>query len=138
MYLLFPMENVCGSVYHVRCDDCEEDYIGESGRPYRVRHADHTNKDINSPVFQHLRATGHKLADGKILDKDSRWFQRGVRESIYIRSLHPSLNQDQGRHHLPRTYNSLLLPAVSSSSLDTEANTSATTDQQRFPQACSQ
>ena len=117
-----PMDNVCGSVYHLRCEDCDDDYIGETGRPYKVRHADH-NKDINSPVFQHLRTTGHKLADGKILDKDSRWFQRGVRESICIRSLHPSLNQDQGRHHLPRTYNSLLLPAVSSRSLDSGSAT---------------
>ena len=104
----------------------EDDYIGESGQPYQVRQADH-HKNINSTVFQHLRATGHKLSDGKILDKDSRGLQRGVHEPLCIRSLHPSLNQDQGRHHPMWTYDSLLLPAVSSRSLPSGTDTSATT-----------
>ena len=36
-----------------------------------------------------------------ILMTESRWFERGVKEAIYIRALNPSLNQDGGRYNLP-------------------------------------
>ncbi len=42
----------------------------------------------------------------KILDKDSRWFERGVPEAIQFRT--KSLNRDQGQHQLTPTYNSVL------------------------------
>ncbi len=52
----------------------------------------------------------HKLDNDniKILDRESRWFQRGVREALQIRSRSPSLNRDRGRHHLPPIYNTLV------------------------------
>ena len=94
-------------VYQLSCADCDKLYIGETERPLRKRLAEHRRE--SSPVGLHLLETGHKLAKEKVLDRDARWFQRGVREAIHIRSIIPTLNRDHGRHHLPRTYNPLLL-----------------------------
>ena len=44
----------------------------------------------------------------RIVDRDSRWFQRGVREAIEIRSRSPTLNCDRGRHNLPSVYNTIV------------------------------
>ena len=51
----------------------------------------------------HMKGTKHTFVqeDVKILDTDARWFQRGVKESIYIATLQPDLNRDSGRHAPP-------------------------------------
>ncbi len=41
------------------------------------------------------------IDNSKLLDRESRWFQRGVREALRIHSGSPSLNRDRGRHQLP-------------------------------------
>ena len=38
----------------------------------------------------------------EILTTESRWFERGTNEAIYIRALNQSLNKDGGRYNLPR------------------------------------
>jgi hypothetical protein len=43
-----------------------------------------------------------------ILDREGRWFQRGVKEAIYISATNPTLNRDRGRYTLPPMYNSLI------------------------------
>ena len=105
---------LCGVVYHLECANCDNQYIGETERPFKKRLSE--PKRDSSPVGLHMKATGHHLAEDKtrILDRDDRWFQRGVREAIHIRSRSPSLNRDQGRHHLPRVYNKLLVSRDSS------------------------
>ena len=51
-------------------------------------------------VFQHLyiESPGHHVdfEKVKVLDRDTRWFERGVKEAIYIRAAQPSLNKDGG------------------------------------------
>ena len=37
----------------------------------------------------------------EVLTTEPRWFERGVKEAIYIRALNPSLNRDGGRYNLP-------------------------------------
>ena len=44
----------------------------------------------------------------KILESEPRYFERGVREAIYIRACAPSLNRDGGRHQLPPIYDTLV------------------------------
>ena len=39
---------------------------------------------------------------------DSRWLQRGIKEAYNIAAKKPNLNQDQGRHHLPTVYKTLI------------------------------
>ena len=44
----------------------------------------------------------------KILDTEDRFFQRGVKEAVYIAAVKPDLNQALGRHPLPSAYKKLI------------------------------
>ena len=56
-------ETKCGVVYRIQCKDCEEDYIGETARPFGVRLKEHDNirRESTTAVGDHLRDTGHTL-----------------------------------------------------------------------------
>ena len=103
------MNKKCDTVYHLRCADCPAEYVGESGKSLRTRISQHTRPD-SRPVGEHLSEYSHKLDKEatKVLEQESRYFQRGVREAIFIRACAPSLNRDAGRHHLPRIYDTLV------------------------------
>ena len=94
-------ENKCGIVYEIPCKNCDAKYVGETERALKKRITEH--KRPSSPVGSHLKHHGHELDQEniKIVDREDRWFERGVREAIHIRSRSPSLNRDQGRHQLP-------------------------------------
>ena len=67
--------------------------------------------------MQHAADTGHSFrkTDVSVLDKDANWKSRGIRESIYIRALNPSLNRRSDRNDrytLPSTYDSILKAAI--------------------------
>ena len=100
--------NKCGVVYQLTCHDCEASYIGETERALKQRLKEH-HKD-SSPVGHHMGYNNHELDSQniRIVDRDSRWFQRGVREAIEIRSRSPTLNRDRGRHNLPSVYNTIV------------------------------
>ena len=58
-----------------------------------------------------LKGKGHSFKDSNvhILDRKDRWFERGVKEAIYVHMEKPSLNRVSGlRHHLSVTYNAVL------------------------------
>ena len=61
--------------------------------------------------------TGHSIdwEKTKVLDRESNWFRRGVKEAINIRRMKPDLNLDQGRHHLPPCFDKLVSHDVQSS-----------------------
>ena len=50
-----------------------------------------------------MNKEGHSFTEEnvKLLDMDSRWLQRGIKEAYNIAVKEPNLNQDQGRHHAP-------------------------------------
>ena len=119
-------KDVVGPVYLIPCQgqtsrgQCKESYIGESERSVKTRFLEHKRRSsTKSEVSQHIyiESPGHTvhLDKVKILDKDDRWFERGVKEAIYIRAYKPSLNKDGGRYRLPRVYDPLLtsLPPTS-------------------------
>ena len=62
----------------------------------------------------HLASSSHKKTDYEfsILCTDDNWYNRGVKEAIAIRKLKPTLNQDDGRHHLSRMYDKLIYSSV--------------------------
>ena len=76
---------------------CPESYIGETERSLKPRFQEHRGTStVSSEVSQHIHieSPGHKvkLDEVKILDRDSRYFERGVKEAVYIRVNQPSLN----------------------------------------------
>ena len=75
------------------------------------------NGDYKSAIMQHAANTGHSFreSDLSILDKDDNWRSRGIRESIFIRALNPSLNRRSDRNDrytLPATYDSILTATI--------------------------
>ena len=99
--------------------DTKATYIAETARQGRQRFKEHSstaklyNGDYKSAIIQHAADTGHSFreTDLTILDKDSNWHSRGIRESIFIRALNPSLNRRSNRndrYSLPSTYDSIL------------------------------
>ena len=85
----------------------------------RQRFKEHTstaklyNGDYKSAIVQHAADSGHSFRENDltILDNDANWHSRGIRESIYIRALNPSLNRRSNRndrYSLPPTYDSIL------------------------------
>ena len=100
--------NRCGTVYQISCEDCNATYVGETERELKKRISEHRKE--SSPVGAHMSNHQHNfnLNKTKVLDQESRWFERGVSEAIHIRTTSPQLNRDQGRHHLPPIYNNIL------------------------------
>ena len=97
-----------GVIYKIDCQDCDHSYIGETERNLHKRLKEH--KRESSPVGEHLTHTQHHFEKDnvQVLDKEARWFQRGVKEAVYIATRNPTLNRDQGRHNLPSVYSSLI------------------------------
>ena len=91
-----------GVVYRIPCE-CDEVYIGETGRPMQDRIKEH-ERDIRlactqtSAVSEHANNTGHSPLWSKVkfIDRDPYWYTRRVKEAIHIR-LHPkNINRDSG------------------------------------------
>ncbi len=93
-------EDKCGVVYHLLCQDCDAHYVRETERALKHHLKEHSRD--SSPVGNHMDFHQHKLNTDniKILDRESRWFQRGVREALQIFSRSPSWNRDRIRHQL--------------------------------------
>ena len=111
--------DITGSVYHIPCcgadnTECGEFYIGETDRDFWTRFLEHKRicESKKSEVAEHihLKAPGHQLdfAKTSILDRDARWFQRGIREAIYIRAQKPTLNRNAGRYTLPVVWDNII------------------------------
>ena len=64
--------------------------------------------------MQHAADNDHhfRLSDFTILSRESDYFKRGIKESIYIRGLSPSINREEARHPLPHIYDSIIQKTV--------------------------
>ncbi|KAI8486979.1 hypothetical protein Bbelb_352390 [Branchiostoma belcheri] len=88
----------------LKCEEpnCNNTYIGETTRPLKVRYKEHCRPIANgysSAIFHHLQHNqGHsfKLESTDILDRETRWWERGVKEAIYERMYNPILNRKGG------------------------------------------
>ena len=106
-------ERVVGPVYHIKCDTCGEDYVGETGCSLKTRFDQHRRPSSkSSEVSRHLHSHSPphsiSLADTKVLNVDLRWYERGVKEAIHIKTGRPSLNKDGGRVTLNHIWDNLL------------------------------
>ena len=92
---------------------CQESYIGETERSLRTRFLEHKRpSSVSSEVSQHIHieSPDHKvdLEQTLVLDREPRYFERGVKEAIYIKANQPSLNRDGGRYKLPSVYDTII------------------------------
>ena len=46
----------------------------------------------------------------KLVERESNWKVRGIKEAIWIRKTPNNINRDEGRHTLPHLYDDLLVP----------------------------
>ncbi|KAI8516405.1 hypothetical protein Bbelb_049860 [Branchiostoma belcheri] len=91
-------------IYRLKCEEpnCNNSYIGETSRPLKVRYKEHCRPSANgysSAIFHHLQHNqGHsfKLESTDVLDRETRWWERGVKEAIYERMYNPTLNREGG------------------------------------------
>ena len=86
----------------------------------------------DSAVFSHLKFTNHSFEDKDvlILDKERRWFERGVKEAIYVQREEPSLNRGGGlRHCLSKTYNTAIRKVPQRISKPSSCDVTTTTSQ---------
>ena len=92
--LMFRKITTALVVYHVKCNECDEDYIGMSIRILNQRVIEHNN-DPDSHVFQHQKEKGHKMDfdNIKILDRASNQLKLQYKEMLYIRKMNPSINR---------------------------------------------
>ncbi|KAI8506496.1 hypothetical protein Bbelb_159230 [Branchiostoma belcheri] len=98
------------NVYKLKCEEpnCNNTYIGETSRPLKVRYKEHCRPSANgysSAIFHHLQHNqGHsfKLESTDVLDRETRWWERGVKEAIYERMHNPTLNREGGLHNPAR------------------------------------
>ena len=113
-----PMEGQCGTIYHITCStDPNHTYVGESKRTVSQRFKEHTKLDAEIPtaVAEHTIATGHTVSiqNVKVLAREQQWLPRKVKEAIYIRQLHPTINTNRG-YTLPAIYSQIIPPAAGS------------------------
>ena len=97
-------------IYSYTCGeiDCDEEYIGESGRTFAERYKEHLKAP--SPIFLHQNSTGHTttLNNFKIIAREDNSLARTIRESIYIRVNNPTLNRNIGKYNLPHIWDKIL------------------------------
>ncbi|KAI8517777.1 hypothetical protein Bbelb_037940 [Branchiostoma belcheri] len=91
-------------IYRLKCEEpnCNDTYIGETSQPLKERYKQHcraTASGYSSAIYHHTKHNqGHsfKLEATDILDREPRWYERGVKEAIYERIYNPTLNRKGG------------------------------------------
>ena len=89
----------CNIVYKLNCNNCNVEYIGETGRNLCTRMEEH-ERDVrigkeNSQVYHHSRSTGHSFGfqEPSVLHQNSNvWYRRRL-ESFYTINHPNSINR---------------------------------------------
>ena len=100
-----------GVIYRFRCGrvNCEEEYIGESGRTFAERFREHMKTP--SLIHDHYNITGHEafLDNFSIVGREDQNIARTIKEAILIRVNDPSLNRNIGKYQLPHIRDEVLV-----------------------------
>jgi hypothetical protein len=112
-------ETMSGIIYRAKCKKCQEqkcssDYIGETGRTLQTRISEHLRLvKVGTPLLEIPSAIGaHSLHahneqpksdawEFEVLKQSSKTQTRKLLEALYIRTIKPSLNRDNGVYILP-------------------------------------
>ena len=76
--------------------------IGNLGQPSS------TTSEVSKPIHVDHPKHSVEMDNTEVLTTEPRWFERGVKEAIYIRALNPSLNRGGGRHNLPPVWDNII------------------------------
>ena len=81
-------------VYHLKCKNCNDNYVGMTTRICDIRMKEHNTIDT-SHVYQRNIFDGHEIDfEGvEILDTASTALKLQYKEMLYIRKLKPTLNK---------------------------------------------
>ena len=105
-----PMMKKSGVIYSYKCGrvECDEEYIGDSSRTFGERFREH--QKAPSPIFDHFNTTGHSISveNFNIVGREDQNLKRAIKEALYIRVNHPSLNRNVGKYHLPHIWDEVL------------------------------
>ena len=110
-------ENVVEPVYKIKWEECDAVYVGETERSLKVRLSEHQwPSSTISEVSKHIHVDhpqhSVQFENTEVFTTEPRWFERGVKEAIYIRALNPSLNRDGGRFNLPPVWDNIIKKKV--------------------------
>ena len=88
-------------------EQCNKNYIGETGRQISERIIDHAGRDSNSYVYKHCIETSHRspdISDFKIIDINfcKNVFKCKIAEALLIKQLKPTLNKQEKSIELKR------------------------------------
>ena len=98
-----------GVIYRYKYD-CEEEYIGESGRTFAERFREHMRAP--SPIHDHLTPLVMKCLwtiSFSIVGREDQSIARAIREAMLIRVNDPSLNRNIGKYQLPHIWDEVLV-----------------------------
>ena len=89
--------------------DCEDEYIGESGRTFAERFREHLRAP--SPIHDYFKTTGHEVSldNFSIVGRDDQSMTRAIREAMLIRVNDQSLNRNIGKYQLPHIWDEVLV-----------------------------
>ena len=89
--------------------DCEDKYIGESGRTFAERFREYLRAP--SPIHDHYKTTGHEVSldNFSIVGREDQSITRAIREAMLIRVNDPSLNRNIGKYQLPHILDEVLV-----------------------------
>ena len=75
----------------------------------------------------HVEQPDHtvKMDSTSILATEARRFERGVKEAIYIKAMHPNLNRDGGIYSLPPVWDNIITQNVKTERMLGEGATSS-------------
>ena len=100
-----------GVIYRFRCGmvNCEEEYIGESGRTFAESFREHMKAPL--PIHDHYNTTGHdvSLNNFSIVGREDQNIARTIKEAILIKVNDPSLNRNIGKYQLPHIWDEVLV-----------------------------
>ena len=107
------------TIYSIACNDCNQEYIGETKRQFGTRLKEYqktvaVSKKDNSALSEHTYQTNHTIAwdNSKIITTNRRYHLRRCLKVWHINSaLHAPLNRDDGGL-LPDAYSISLIDDV--------------------------
>ncbi len=88
-------------MYQIPCAQCDEVYIGETGRPLKTRISEHKRAvatgGVRNANATHWMKTNHNMdwEAAHVVDRSNRWKERRIKDSVCIRTRR-TYNMDSG------------------------------------------